>query len=220
MTMPQSEGWDELQHELLKTELETLYHVSQVLSRSLDLKETLSAVLRALHDGVGLERGMVSLTEPETGALLVTVAHGLNDTYIGEIRYRSGEGVVVEWLTNGQVLVVFFTYDLEGKQLGLFGIAPPAVKSVTMEALYPSSSTRWGSEFDPDEVDLDSWGTFTLTWANCDQLTFEYESVLPGFGSAARNYQRLSKLAGTSCPAFPSTQSSHEQQLTILFSIS
>jgi hypothetical protein len=126
---------------------------------------------------------------------------GLSGSYYDPA--RSGEGVVVEWLTNGQVLVVFFTYDLEGKQLWLFGIAPPAGKSVTMEALYPSSSTRWGSEFDPDEVDLDSWGTFTLTWANCDQLTFEYESVLPGFGSAARNYQRLSKLAGTSCPAFP-----------------
>ena len=77
MMTPQRDDWDELQHELLETELETLYQVSQVLSRSLDLKETLSAVLRALHDGVGLERGMVSLIEPETGALLVTVAYGL-----------------------------------------------------------------------------------------------------------------------------------------------
>ncbi len=28
---------------------------------------------------------------------------------------RNGEGIVVEWLTNGQVLVIFFTYDLDGK---------------------------------------------------------------------------------------------------------
>ena len=94
MMTPQRDDWDELQHELLKTELETLYHVSQVLSRSLDLKETLSSVLRALHEGVGLERGMVSLIEPDTGALLVTVAQGLDETYIGEVRYRPGEGVV------------------------------------------------------------------------------------------------------------------------------
>ena len=37
----------ELELELLRTELETLYKVSQVLSRSLDLKETLTAVLPA-----------------------------------------------------------------------------------------------------------------------------------------------------------------------------
>ena len=35
---------NELELELLRTELETLYQVSQVLSRSLDFKETLAAV--------------------------------------------------------------------------------------------------------------------------------------------------------------------------------
>jgi Nif-specific regulatory protein len=124
MTMPQSEGWDELQHELLKTELETLYHVSQVLSRSLDLKETLSSVLRALHEGVGLERGMVSLIEPDTGALLVTVAHGLDETYLGEIRYRPGEGIVGMILEEGEPIVVERIAD-EPRFLGRLGIYDP-----------------------------------------------------------------------------------------------
>ena len=95
-----------------------------MLSRSLDLKETLSAVLRALHDGVGLERGMVSLIEPETGDLLVTVAHGLDETYIDEIRYRPGEGVVGMILEEGEPIVVERIAD-EPRFLGRLGIYDP-----------------------------------------------------------------------------------------------
>ena len=116
---------------------------------------------------------------------------------------RNGEGIVVEWLTNGQVLVIFFTYDLDGNQYWVLGVAPPDGKSVTMEALYPSAWSRWGSQFDPDEVELSTWGDFTLTWTSCNELTFAYHSDLPGFGSATRNYTRITNLAGTSCPAFP-----------------
>lgn len=96
----------ELEQELLRSELEMLYQVSQVLSRSLDLKETLMAVLRVLHEGVGLERGMVSLVEPETGELQVSVAHGLADIFIEEIRYRPGEGVVGLILEEGEPITV------------------------------------------------------------------------------------------------------------------
>ncbi len=46
----QREGWTELELELLRTELETLYQVSKVLSRSLDFKQTLDGMLNALHD--------------------------------------------------------------------------------------------------------------------------------------------------------------------------
>ena len=95
-----------LELELLRTELETLYKVSQVLSRSLDLKETLTAVLRALHDGVGMERGMVSLVEPESGELQVSVAHGLADVFTEEIRYRPGEGVVGMILEEGEPIAL------------------------------------------------------------------------------------------------------------------
>jgi Nif-specific regulatory protein len=77
-----------------------------VLSRSLDLKETLTAVLRALHDGVGMERGMVSLVEPESGELQVSVAHGLADVFTEEIRYRPGEGVVGMILEEGEPIAL------------------------------------------------------------------------------------------------------------------
>ena len=116
---------------------------------------------------------------------------------------RNGEGVIVEWLTNGDVLVVFFTYDPDGRQFWLFGQAAANGKTVTMDAVYPTGFTPWGSNFNPDDVMLSTWGSFTLTWTDCNTLVFEYNSTLPGFGAATRNYTRLSTLAGTACPMFP-----------------
>lgn len=126
---------------------------------------------------------------------------GLSGSFFDPL--RNGEGVIVEWLSNGDVLMIFFTYDQNGEQLWLFGTATPDGKSVTMEALYPTAFTPWGRNFRAEDIVLSSWGTFTLTWSDCNTLIFEYDSTVPGFGTATRNYTRLSNLMGTSCPVFP-----------------
>lgn len=125
---------------------------------------------------------------------------GLSGSYF--LPARNGEGIVVQWLPNGQVLVIFFTYDLNGDQQWVTGIGTSDGFSVTIDALYPSSSTSWGSEFDPSEVVLSPWGTFELTWTECGGVQFSYNSTVPGYGSATRDYVRLSNLWETSCPDF------------------
>src|ERR1700690_1535340 len=79
-------------YEQLSADLEALFQVSQVLSRSLDLKETLANVLRALHEGGGLERGMVTLADADSGEQQVAAVHGLGTVRLDEIRYQPGEG--------------------------------------------------------------------------------------------------------------------------------
>ena len=59
--------------DLLEIELATLFRVSQVLSRPCPLWETLDQVLRILHEYGELHRGVVSLVDPDSGALLVSV---------------------------------------------------------------------------------------------------------------------------------------------------
>jgi predicted outer membrane repeat protein len=125
---------------------------------------------------------------------------GLSGSYYDPA--RDGEGIIVEWLTSGEVLVVFFTFDQDGNQLWLLGIGTPDGNSVTMDALYASTYTRWGSGFVPAEVTISNWGSFSLTWTRCNGVSFEYSSTVPGFGSATRDYQRLSKLHNTECPSF------------------
>lgn len=81
-------------YEQLNADLETLFQVSQVLSRSLNLQETLDAVLRALHEGGGLERGMVTLADPNSGEQHVVAVHDLDTTRLDQIRYQPGEGII------------------------------------------------------------------------------------------------------------------------------
>ena len=137
----------ELELELLRTELETLYQVSRILSRSLDLKETLSNVLRAPHDGVGLERGMVSLVEPETGGLQVSVAHGLADVFTEDIRYRPGEGVVGMIMAEAEPVALRRIAD-EPRFLGPLGIyervatALPVMMTVDLAWAFAASWAR------------------------------------------------------------------------------
>ena len=114
----------ELELELLRTELETLYQVSQVLSRSLNLRETLANVLRVLHDSVGLERGMVSLIDAESGELQVSAAHGLASIQTEDIRYQPGEGVVGMIMEEGEPIVLPRIAD-EPRFLGRLGIYDP-----------------------------------------------------------------------------------------------
>ena len=60
---------------LLEDELACIYAVSKVLSRSLNLKETLREVLRVLHEEGQLEHGMVSLLDEASGDLLLFEHH-------------------------------------------------------------------------------------------------------------------------------------------------
>ncbi|MCX7946658.1 MAG: nif-specific transcriptional activator NifA [Hydrogenophilus sp.] len=93
-------------YEATRADLETLYRVSQVLSRSLNLEETLAGVLEALHEVGGLERGLVALTEGGSGDLRVVAVHGIDAEVLDAVRYRPGEGVIGAVFTGGQRIVV------------------------------------------------------------------------------------------------------------------
>ena len=79
---------------LVEAELETLYQVSQVLSRSLNLHDTLQEVLKILNDSGRLRTGMVSLLDEETGELMVSALHDDDFPPSRNVRYRPGEGIV------------------------------------------------------------------------------------------------------------------------------
>jgi Nif-specific regulatory protein len=113
-----------LELDLLRSELETLYQVSRVLSRSLNFKETLNGVLNALHEGVALERGMVSLFDAASGELQVSLVYGVADDVTEEVSYLPGEGVVGTILKTGNSIVVECIMD-EPRFLSRMGIYNP-----------------------------------------------------------------------------------------------
>lgn len=91
---------------LVEMQLDALYQVSQVLSRSADLREILSDVLHVLHEAADMQRGMVSLLDPSSGELMVGAAHTGHREQLEKVRYRPGEGVVGAILKEGDTLVI------------------------------------------------------------------------------------------------------------------
>ncbi len=88
---------------LLEMQLETLFRVSQGLSRPCPLSETLTQVLNILHDHGELLRGVVSLVDPDSGALLVRAVHGQAPSPDQEqVRYLPGAGVLGMVLERGE----------------------------------------------------------------------------------------------------------------------
>jgi Nif-specific regulatory protein len=118
------EGWSDRELSLLRTELNTLYQVGKVLSKSLNLKETLEHVLQVVHESVGLERGMVTLMDAESGELQVSFVYGLSDKMTEEVSYLPGEGIVGTILNTGNSIKVQRITD-EPRFLSRLGIYNP-----------------------------------------------------------------------------------------------
>ncbi len=89
----------------LESELESLYQVSQVLSRSLDFRETLTELLKTLNDSGNMRHGMICLLDEQSGDLLVSALHE-NPVPFNAVRYKPGEGIVGSIMESGQPRVV------------------------------------------------------------------------------------------------------------------
>ncbi len=114
---------------LVEAELKALYQVSQVLSHSLNPRETLQCVLQELHEHAGMERGMVSLLDPDSGELSVGAVHAGDPARAEAVRYQTGEGITGTILKMGQTIVVKRIAD-ESRfldRLGLYDTALPFI---------------------------------------------------------------------------------------------
>jgi Nif-specific regulatory protein len=91
---------------LLEDQLASLFDVSCILSRSLELRETLRKVLRRLHDRGRLSRGLVSLLDQDTGDLLIAALYDDDAAPFEKVRYQPGEGVIGKVLETNRSAVV------------------------------------------------------------------------------------------------------------------
>ncbi|WP_319529255.1 nif-specific transcriptional activator NifA [uncultured Cohaesibacter sp.] len=89
-----------------RRELETLYKVSQLLGRTLDLQETSQEVLKLLHEEGRLHYGMICLVEEHTGDLKITDIHQDQAIFTKNVRYQPGEGIVGAILNEKKLIVV------------------------------------------------------------------------------------------------------------------
>ncbi len=87
-------------------ELTALTEISQTISSSLDLETVMRSILNILHEQLGMERGTISLLDPETNELSIEVASGLDLEEIQRGRYKIGEGITGKVVAAGEAIVV------------------------------------------------------------------------------------------------------------------
>ncbi len=87
-------------------ELSLLFDISRILDGSLDLREAVGPILKAMADRTGMLRGMITLLNRETGEISVEVAHGLSRSQRERGKYRLGEGVTGKVIETGMPMVV------------------------------------------------------------------------------------------------------------------
>jgi hypothetical protein len=112
---------------------------------------------------------------------------------------HNGEGWTIEELPDGRAVVYWFTYNDRGEQAWTIGTGSTAGGRITIDQNLLPVGTRFGSAFNPAQVELRAWGQFEFEFESCGEATLRYGSSLPAFGSGTLKPVRLTRPAGTVC---------------------
>jgi Nif-specific regulatory protein len=91
---------------LNELELKVLYEISKIIGQALNLDQAMEAVLAILSDPLAMQRGAVTLKDPETGQLRICASCGLSPEEKMREIYRLDESVTGLILRTAQPFVV------------------------------------------------------------------------------------------------------------------
>jgi Nif-specific regulatory protein len=87
-------------------ELSLLFKVSQILDSSIDLRDVVGPVLKALTEYTGLARAAISLLNRESGEISIESAVGLSSHQKRKGKYKLGEGITGKVVQTGKPVIV------------------------------------------------------------------------------------------------------------------
>lgn len=87
-------------------EVQLLSDAAKGLAESLDLKQTLRSILKSLDTHLELQRGTITLFNPDTETINIEIAHGLSEQSQKMGIYKMGEGITGTVVKSGKELVV------------------------------------------------------------------------------------------------------------------
>ncbi len=115
---------------------------------------------------------------------------------------RPGHGFVTDVVDPGDgsklVVVYWFTYDTQGRQIWVVGTGPVDGNQATLRAV----TTRGGSfdnTFDPAAVQQQPWGTLKLSFASCDSGALEFLPADPAAPRGRIDVTRLTARYNAQC---------------------
>jgi len=87
-------------------EILCLYEITKAIHATLDLRQALYKVLGLMSEHLGMNRGSISLLNPDTSEIHIEVAHGISSSEKTRGRYKLGEGVTGRVIESGRPMAV------------------------------------------------------------------------------------------------------------------
>jgi DNA-binding protein Fis len=87
-------------------ELSLLFEISQTLDKSLDLRDVVGPLLRAMASKMGMMRGTLTLLNRETEEIVIEEAYGLSESQRERGKYKLGEGITGKVIQTGKPAVI------------------------------------------------------------------------------------------------------------------
>ncbi len=87
-------------------EVQLLNDIAKAFAESLDLQKTLHSILKSLSTFLKLQRGTITLLNPDTETINIEIAHGLSKRSQQMGTYRMGEGITGTVVQTGKEIVV------------------------------------------------------------------------------------------------------------------
>jgi hypothetical protein len=156
---------------------------------------------------------------PRLDSVIKNRAANVNSTPIdGEINgdwytpARNGEGIRIEAITGGRVLVNYFTYPLTGetsKQMWLTGVGEITPAGAQVDSLYRTEGAKFGAAFLSSDVRVTEFGSLSIVAQSCG-------NALMRFTDRAGNSQEraIVQLSRQRTPCFSRVQQRPETALS------
>jgi hypothetical protein len=111
---------------------------------------------------------------------------------------HSGEGYVLEVLTDQRVLVYWFSFDPQGNRRWFYGVGEIQGGTLVFGEMFTTSGGIFGDDFDPALVQNTPWGSLELE-LTCDAGEARFTPIEAGFPAGTLDLDRLTFLDGLSC---------------------
>ena len=89
-----------------RTATDLLLEIGRIFTSSTDITELLREVLAAVAARLPVQRGMISIHDPDSGDIYGDVSYGYTEKEISRGRYRPGEGVVGSVISSGKPIII------------------------------------------------------------------------------------------------------------------
>jgi len=111
---------------------------------------------------------------------------------------HDGEGLVIQDLNDDRVLVFWFSYDGDGRQVWFFGLGEQDGITITISEVNITNGGRFGPDFDPEQVQMEPWGELVVE-LGCHFGKLDYSSDLAVFGTGKQTLTRLTSPGSPQC---------------------